>query len=445
MLGFKFLGNTHVPHRKNTAAMPAVKMPPPKEVLLPMGGQIGAPSTPVVKAGDTVKVGQLVAETAGYVSSAVHSPISGKVTKIEPYLCPNGKTVQAIRIQSDGEMTVSEEVVPPTVTDLDSFIEAVRKSGSIGLGGAGFPTAVKLDALKKGGIDTVVINAAECEPYITSDTRTMIDRIDAVKEGVLLFKSFAPTVTRIVFGIESNKAEAISSVREAMADVEGVCVTVLPSKYPQGAEKIIIHNTTGRIVPEGKLPADVGVIVINVSTLATIADYVKTGMPLVEKTLTLDGGAIANPMNVTVCVGTPIGEVIAFAGETKGEIGKVLYGGPMMGVPIRSLDEPVRKTTNAITVMTREESVKNDSTACIHCGRCVTACPMGLTPTAFSKALEIESKEDKVQRLEEYKINLCMECGCCSFVCPALRPLVQNNRLAKGVVREHHDHMKDKK
>ncbi|MBR3681376.1 MAG: electron transport complex subunit RsxC [Clostridia bacterium] len=445
MLGFKFLGNTHVPHRKNTAAMPAVKMPPPKEVLLPMGGQIGAPSTPVVKAGDTVKVGQLVAEPAGYVSSAVHSPISGKVTKIEPYLCPNGKTVQAIRIQSDGEMTVSEEVVPPTVTDLDSFIEAVRKSGSIGLGGAGFPTAVKLDALKKGGIDTVVINAAECEPYITSDTRTMIDRIDAVKEGVLLFKSFAPTVTRIVFGIESNKAEAIASVREAMADVEGVCVTVLPSKYPQGAEKIIIHNTTGRIVPEGKLPADVGVIVINVSTLATIADYVKTGMPLVEKTLTLDGGAIANPMNVTVCVGTPIGEVIAFAGETKGEIGKVLYGGPMMGVPIRSLDEPVRKTTNAITVMTREESVKNDSTACIHCGRCVTACPMGLTPTAFSKALEIESKEDKVQRLEEYKINLCMECGCCSFVCPALRPLVQNNRLAKGVVREHHDHMKDKK
>lgn len=445
MLGFKFLGNTHVPHRKNTANMPAVQMPPPTEVLLPMGGQIGAPSIPVVKAGDTVKVGQLVAEPAGYVSSAVHSPISGKVAKIEPYLCPNGKTVQAIRIVSDGEMTVSEEVVPPTVTDLDSLIEAVRKSGSIGLGGAGFPTAVKLDALKKGGIDTIVINAAECEPYITSDTRTMIDRIDSVKRGVLLFKKFAPTVTRIVFGIESNKAEAIASVREAMADIEGVCVTVLPSKYPQGAEKIIIHNTTRRIVPEGKLPADVGVIVMNVSTLAFIADYVDTGMPLVEKTLTLDGGAIANPMNVSVCVGTPIGEIIAFAGETKGEIGKVLYGGPMMGVPIRSLDEPVRKTTNAITVMTREESIKADATACIHCGRCVSACPMGLNPAALSGALEIESKEDKVQRLEDFKINLCMECGCCSFVCPALRPLVQNNRLAKGVVREYHDHMKDKK
>ena len=445
MLGFKFLGNTHVPHRKNTANMPAVKMPPPAEVLLPMGGQIGAPSTPVVKAGDTVKVGQLVATPAGYVSSTVHSPISGKVAKIEPYLCPNGKTVQAIRIISDGEMTVSEEVVPPTVTDLESFIEAVRASGVVGLGGAGFPTAVKLDALKKGIIDTIVVNAAECEPYITSDTRTMIDRIDAVKEGVLLFKKYAPTVTKIVFGIESNKPEAIKTVRDAMADVEGVCVTSLPSLYPQGAEKIIIHNTTRRIVPEGKLPADVGVVVLNVSTLAVIADYVMTGMPLVEKTLTLDGSAIKNPMNVTVCVGTPISEVIKFAGESDDEIGKVLYGGPMMGVPIQSLSEPVRKTTNAITALTREESVKGTPTACIHCGRCVTACPMGLVPTSFTKALEIESKEDKVQRLEDSKIMLCMECGCCSFVCPALRPLVQNNRLAKGVVREHHDHLKDKK
>ncbi len=445
MLGFKFLGNTHVPHRKNTADMPAVKMPPPSEVLLPMGGQIGAPSTPVVKVGDTVKVGQLVATHTGYVSSAVHSPISGKVTKIEPYLCPNGQTVSAIRILSDGEMTVSEDVVPPTVTDLDSFIEAVRNSGAVGLGGAGFPTAVKLDALKKGNIDTIVVNAAECEPYITSDTRTMIDCISSVKEGVLLFRKYAPTVTRIVFGIESNKAEAIATVRDAMSDLDGVCVTVLPSKYPQGAEKIIIHNTTRRIVPEGKLPADVGVIVLNVSTLAFIADYVRTGMPIVEKTLTLDGSAISNPMNVTVRVGTPISEVIAFAGETAAEIGKVLYGGPMMGVPIRSLDEPVRKTTNAITVFTREDSIKCDSTACIHCGRCVTACPMGLTPTAFSKALEIESKEEKVARLENDKIMLCMECGCCSFVCPALRPLVQNNRLAKGVVREYHNHLKDKK
>ena len=444
MLGFKFLGKTNVPHRKNTAAMPAVKMPPPQEVLIPMSAHIGAPSTPIVKAGDSVKVGQLIATPTGYVSVAVHSPISGKVVKVEPYLCPNGQTVNAIRIQSDGEMTVSEDVKPPVVTDLDSLIEAVRASGVVGLGGAGFPTAVKLDAIKKGVIDTVVVNAAECEPYITSDTRTMIDRIDAVKEGVLLFKKYAPSVN-IIFGIESNKPDAIASVSEAIKDLEGVSVTVLPSKYPQGAEKILIHNTTRRIVPEGKLPADVGVVVMNVTTLATVADYVKTGMPLVEKTLTLDGGAVANPMNVTVAIGTHIGDVIAFAGGTKDEVGKVLYGGPMMGVPVRSLDEPVIKTTNAITVMTRKESIEDAATACIHCGRCASACPMGLNPTIFAKSLNIESKEDKVSRLEEAKINLCMECGCCSFVCPALRPLVQNNRLAKGVVREYHAHMKDKK
>ena len=175
---------------------------------------------------------------------------------------------------------------------------------------------------------------------------------------------------------------------------------------------------------------------MNVSTLAFIADYVRTGMPLVEKTLTLDGGAVANPMNITVCVGTPIGKVIEFAGETNGEIGKVLYGGPMMGVPIRSLDEPVRKTTNAITVMTRKESIKADSTACIHCGRCVSICPMGLTPTEFSKAMSLANSADRAEKLDEWKVNLCIECGSCSYVCPAKRPLVENNRLAKADLRQ---------
>ena len=445
MLGFKFLGNTHVPHRKNTAGMPAVKMPPPEEVLLPMGGQIGTPSKPIVKAGDTVKVGQLVAEAGGYVSNVVHSPISGKVVKVEPYLCPNGQTVDAIRIQSDGLMTIHEDVKPPVITDLDSFIEAVRASGVLGLGGAGFPTAVKLDALKKGGIDTVVINAAECEPYITSDTRTMIDRIDAVVEGVNLLMTYAPTVTRVIFGIESNKKEAIASVNAAITGMEGVSVKVLPSKYPQGAEKILIHNTTGLDVPEGKLPADIGIIVMNVSTLAAIADYVKTGMPLVEKTLTVDGSAILNPMNVTVCVGTPIEKVIEFTGGVKDEIGKVLYGGPMMGVPVQSTSEPIRKTTNAITVFSRKDAISEEASHCIHCGRCVSACPMGLNPTAFWKALRVEEKAERVERLEAAKINLCMECGCCSFVCPALRPIVQNNRLAKAEVREYRSHMKNLK
>ena len=444
-MSFFKLGRAKLPHYKNTAAMPPVAIQPPKTVTIPMSQHIGAPANPVCAVGDTVYVGTLIGEASGFVSAPIHSSVSGTVKKIDQQLMANGKNGTVVVIESDGLMTPDSDIKPPVIESFADLSAAARAAGLVGLGGAGFPTSVKLDPKRLDALNTLVLNGAECEPYITSDTRTMIDRIDSVKRGVLLSKKFAPTVPRIVFGIESNKAEAIASVREAMADIEGVCVTVLPSKYPQGAEKIIIHNTTRRIVPEGKLPVDVGVIVMNVSTLAFIADYVDTGMPLVEKTLTLDGGAIANPMNVSVCVGTPIGEIIAFAGETKGEIGKVLYGGPMMGVPIRSLDEPVRKTTNAITVMTREESIKADATACIHCGRCVSACPMGLNPTAFGKALSVEDKTDRVERLEAPKINLCMECGCCSFVCPALRPIVQNNRLAKAEVREYRSHMKNLK
>lgn len=441
----RFLGNTRVPHRKNTADMPAVRMTPPSVVLLPTVQHIGAPATPIVKPGDTVKVGQKIAEAGGYVSSPIHSSVSGKVLKIENYLRPDGRTVPAIRIESDGLMTPDEQLTPPTLTDVDSFVLAVRESGIVGLGGAGFPTAVKLDAIKKGLINTVVINAAECEPYITSDTRTMLDNPELVRSGVELLLGFIPEAERVVIGIESNKEAAINAMRELFESYERVDVCVLPSKYPQGAEKVLIYNTTGRVVPEGKLPADVGVLVMNITTLANIAKYVLTGMPLVERTFTVDGSAIANPMNLIAPIGTPIGAVIEFVGGTSDEVGKVLYGGPMMGVPVQSVAEPIIKTTNAITVMSRKDSIKADSIACVHCGRCVAACPMGLNPTSFSKALEIESKEEKVGRLEENKINLCMECGCCSFVCPSLRPLVQNNRLAKTVVRTYRDHMKDKK
>ena len=440
-----FLNGVHAPHRKNTADKPAVRMTDVKAVTIPMSMHIGAPATPTVKVGDVVAIGDRIAECGGFVSVPMHASVSGKVVKITEVLLSSGAKCPAVVIESDGEMRVSESVVPPTVNSREELLSAIRESGVVGLGGAGFPTAVKLDALKKGEIHTVVVNAAECEPYITADTRTMLERIDSVKEGVLLFKKYAGTVTRVIFGIESNKKDAIEALKATVGDIEGVEICVLPAKYPQGAEKIIIHNTTRIVVPEGKLPADVGVIVINVNTLATIADYVRTGMPLVEKTFTVDGGAISAPMNVTAPVGTHIGDVLAFVGCDTEKVGKVLYGGPMMGVPVSSLDEPVMKTTNALTVMTREESIKGDATPCIHCGRCVAACPMGLNPTAFSKALEIESKEDKIARLEEYKINLCMECGCCSFVCPALRPLVQNNRLAKGVVREYRAHMKDMK
>lgn len=437
---FKLLGNTHVPHRKNTANMPAVTMPPPKEVLIHVSQHIGAPARVIVKAGDEVKLGQLIAEADGYVSAPVHASVSGKVLAVESYVVYSGQRVDAVRIESDGEMTPADTVVPPAVSDLDSFIEAVRASGSVGMGGAGFPTAVKLDAIKKGGIDTIVINGAECEPYITADTRTMLDECESIKEGIELFERFAPDVKTFVFGIESNKPECIKKLKELFADDGRVQVKALPSLYPQGAEKVLIHNTTKRIVPEGGLPADVGVTVLNVSTLAFIAKYVKTGMPLVEKTLTLDGSAVAEPKNVTVPVGTRFGDVIDFCGGLKTEIGKALYGGPMMGACAASLDEPVLKTTNAITVMSRADSLGVKESACIHCGRCVAACPHKLDPTKFARALNVDLKEDRMARLEESHVMLCMECGSCSFVCPARRPLVQNNRIAKAELRDFRAH-----
>lgn len=440
MFGFKFLGNTHIPHHKNTADMTPVKMTPPKEVLLPMSQHIGAPATPVVKVGDEVKVGQLVAEASGYVSTPIYSSVSGKVTKIDSCLLFDGRTVPAIRIESDGLMTVSDNLEPPVVNDLDSFIEAVRASGVVGLGGAGFPTAVKLDAVKNTKIHTVVINGAECEPYLTADTYTMLEDYKAIFDGVSLLEKYIPTLRRIIFGIETNKSACIRQMVRVFRDNKKVWVTPLPTTYPQGAEKVIIYNTTELIVPEGKLPADVGVLVINVTTLAALAKYIKTGMPLVEKTVTVDGSAVADPKNVIVPIGASLGDVIEFAGGLKSEAGKVIFGGPMMGRTASSLNEPVIKTTNGITVLTVKDSKMREETACIHCGRCSETCPLHLTPTTFAKALKNENVEERMAILEESCVNLCMECGCCSYGCPANIPIVQNNHLAKTALKTYKAH-----
>ena len=440
MFKFQLLGKTRIPHRKNTANMPPVRMTPPAEVCIPMDQHIGAPATPIVKVGDTVKIGQPIAEASGYVSAAIFSPVSGKVTKIEPMLRLSGQSVPAIRIANDGEMTVFEGVTPPAITDVESLVNAIRACGLVGLGGAGFPTAVKLDAVKKGQIHTVVINAAECEPYITSDARTMIDDADAVCKGIELLQRIIPEIKRYIIGIENNKPACIQKMKEIFAQNKAVSVHSLPTLYPQGAEKVLIRNTTGLTVPEGKLPADVGVIVMNVTTLATLAKFAKTGMPLIEKCVTVDGSAIQNPQNVIVPIGTPIRDLIEFTGGFAGEVGKIILGGPMTGRAISSLDEPIAKTTNAIVALSVKDSREARATACIYCGRCVDACPHGLNSTAFSKALEIENKDERMARLEEYSINLCMECGCCAYVCPAKRPLIENIRVGKAALKEYKAH-----
>ncbi len=428
------LGKARVPHKKNTAEMPAVRMPAPESVCIPMVQHIGAPSNPTVKVGDRVFVGTKIADAGGYVGAPIHSSVSGTVKKLDKFLCSNGRSCASVIIESDGEMTPDPEIKAPAVTNLDEFCDAIRASGLVGLGGAGFPTAVKLDAAKKGLLKIAVINGAECEPYITSDTRTMLDDTDYIVKGVGYLKKYLG-IGEVIFGVEKNKKAAITKLTEAFSNDASVKVTALPDTYPQGAEKILIHNTTGLIVPEGGLPSDVGCLVLNVTSLAFIAKYMETGMPLVEKRLTVDGSAIKKPMNVIAPIGTAIKDVIAFTENGTEDIAKVLYGGLMMGVAVYTLDDPILKNTNAIVALNKKDAVTPEVYPCIHCGRCVQICPMGLNPTLYARAMKVEEKAERADRLTDAKLNLCMECGCCSFVCPSRRPLVETNRLAKAELR----------
>lgn len=436
------IGRVKLPHLKSTAGLAAVRMPAPSEVFIPLMQGIGAPAVPVVKAGDSVYVGTVIGEAGGYVGAPVHSSVSGKVKKIDTYIMSNGKGYPMVIIESDGNMTPDASVKAPTVTDFESFMSAVAASGVVGLGGAGFPTAVKLDAHRRGLIKTVILNAAECEPYITSDTRTMLDLTEYVKAGINLLEGYI-SPERIIIGIEANKRECIEKLRREFASDERVSVDVLPSTYPQGAEKVLIYNTTGLTVPEGKLPSDVGCLVMNITTLTALAKYIESGMPIVEKCVTVDGSAVKEPKNVIAPIGTRVCDVIEFAGGLKCEAGKAIFGGPMMGVAMVSLDEPIMKTTNALTILDRKDSKPYKTTACIHCGRCVSACPMGLTPTVFAKAMNVPELEDRASILDGASINLCIECGSCSYVCPAKRPLVQYNKLGKADSRAYAAAMKE--
>lgn len=428
----KKLHGVHAPHRKNTAGDKPHRMPVPAVVTIPMSMHIGAPAKPVVSVGDEVKVGQMIAEAGGFVSASINASVSGKVKKIDSVLVAGGQYLPAITIEADGEQTVSEEVVPPTVTNLDEFVEAVRRSGIVGLGGAGFPTAVKLKVEHLESIEAVIINGAECEPYITSDTRTMIDDADDLWYGVELIQKYLQA-KRVIIAIEDNKPQCISIFREKCKNASGVEVKSLPSLYPQGGEKVLIYNTIGKVVPEGQLPLSVGAVVINCTTLACIAKYIKTGMPLVEKCVTVDGSAVCHPKNVIAPVGTPLKDVFEFCGGFKKPPKKVLYGGPMMGIAVPDLEVPILKNTNAVVAFSEEDAEIPEPTACIRCGRCIEHCPLSLMPADIESAYKAKNPE----MLGVLKVNLCMECGCCSYVCPARRPLVQVNKLSKGMLKEY--------
>ena len=424
------LKGVRVPHRKHTDGMTAVKMDAPKIVTLPMSMHIGKPAVPVVKVGEHVDVGTLIAEQDGFVSSPVYATVSGTVKKIEEMLLAGGNTAQAVVIESDGAMTASESVQAPKVESKEDLIEAIKKSGIVGLGGAGFPTYVKFN-VEPSRIEELVINGAECEPYITSDSITMVERAEDIATAIAAMEKHLG-VKKVILGIEKNKAKAIECMRKLEEKDPCFKVCVLDDKYPQGGEKVLIYHTTGKTVPAGKLPIDVGCIVCNSTTMATIGQYLKTGMPLVEKCVTVDGSAVQNPQNVIVPIGTPLRDVFEFCGGFKAEPGKVLYGGPMMGIAVPNLDVPVLKNTNALVALDEKEAAPAKTTACIRCGACANHCPFKLNPAAIAKAY----KNDDMETLAELRVDICMECGCCSFICPANRPLVQTNKLAKAALRE---------
>lgn len=421
------LNGVKVPQRKNTADMSAIKMPAPKTVTLLTAMHIGKPAKPVVKAGDQVFVGTLVAEQDGFISSPVYSTVSGTVKSIEDTVLSNGKFAPAIKIESDGEMTPDESIAVPQVNSKEDFIETVKKSGIVGLGGAGFPTYVKFATDKK--IDTLIINGMECEPYITRDSLIMTERADDILLAIETADKYFG-FDKVIISVENNEPSAIAKMKELTTKNNKIQVKVLPSIYPQGAEKVVVYNTVGRVISAGQLPADVGCIVCNSTTMANIGLYLKTGMPLVETMITVDGGAVKEPKNVIAAIGTPIGEVFDFCGGFTCDPEKVIYGGPMMGVAVPDLTVPVLKQTNALIAFNKKETKTAKTTACIRCGKCTNSCPLGINPAAIAKAY----KDKDAEKLEKLGADICMLCGCCAYVCPAKRPLVDTNRLSKNLL-----------
>ncbi len=423
-----------VPHRKHTNDAETVDMPVPAAVSICMQQHIGAPCIPVVKPGQVVFVGQVIGDSDQYVSAPIHSSVSGKVKKIDTLLMPNGAKAQTVIIETDGKQTPDPSITPPVIKNHEDLIKAVRASGLVGLGGAGFPAHVKLSPKSKEGIDTLIINAAECEPYITADVREIIENSWDVMSGIYTVSDLLG-VKQALIAIEDNKPEAIKIMENIASKDDGhgdiVKVKVLPSRYPQGAEKVLIQACTGRQVPPGKLPADVGVVVMNVASVAALSRYLKNGMPLVTKRLTIDGSAIKEPKNVRVPIGALVKDVIEFCGGYKEAPAKLLYGGPMMGTALSNDQMPVMKQNNAILAFNRQEAESLEPGPCIRCGRCVNACPMSLMPTKLEQA----SIHNKVEDLKKYNVNVCMECGCCSYVCPANRRLVQSIRVGKVLIR----------
>lgn len=427
-------GGVKVEHHKQTAECETVRMPVPATVTLPMQQHIGAPCTPTVKKGDHVDVGQVIGDSEQYLSVPIHASVSGTVTAVTDVKLANGRTAPAVTIESDGEQTLFAGIEPPRVETKEELVKAIRASGLVGLGGAGFPSFVKLTVSPDKPIDTLVVNAAECEPYITVDYRECVENSWDVMSGVYTLAELYG-FSRVIIAVEDNKPEAIRILKSiADKDIDHgnvVRLMTLKSRYPQGAEKMMVLSATGRRVPAGKLPADVGCIVMNVASVAFVSRYLKTGKPLTSRSVTVSGDCVKNPMNLRVPVGTSLREIVDFCGGFTEPPAKILSGGPMMGTAVVDMNAPLLKSNNAILAFSAKSAEAKPRTDCIRCGRCHSACPMGLVPTNIERA----ALRGDADALKAMGAMVCMECGSCAYSCPAGKPLVQYMRLAKDVIR----------
>lgn len=428
----KHLPSIHVKHHKNTANVETAIMPIPDVVKIDMSQSIGAPCKPLVQKGDKVKVGQKIGDTDAFVSAPVHSSVSGTVKDIIQVTGNMGRPETLVVIETDKNQEVSEEVKPPKADTFEEFIAGVRASGVVGLGGASFPTHIKLNPKNLEECDTLIVNGAECEPFITADNRIMVEDGQIVASGMRLIMDHL-NLKHGYIGIEDNKPDAIENMKKIFENngYTDMSVFPLPSSYPKGAERVLLYEITGKTMDAGVLPADLGVILDNVTTVAAIAEYFNTGMPLVRRRVTVDGDAVKEPKNVFVPVGTQVADVAEFCGGYKREPKKIILGGPMMGRAINSDSVPTMKNTGSILLFGNESAQVKEETACINCGRCHTACPFGLMPMIFAEAYERKDAD----RLNDFRIMQCMSCGSCSYVCPARRPLSFTNTLAKSFVK----------
>jgi H+/Na+-translocating ferredoxin:NAD+ oxidoreductase subunit C len=410
------------------------RMPFVDEYTLPLGQHIGAPSKAIVVKGQQVKRGQKVAEAVGFVSVALHSPVDGVVSEIGIFDTPKGQVLPGIKIKTDPYSTQRTDQKPVDLESLDArgFITAIQNAGVVGLGGAAFPSHVKFSIPEGKSCKYIMLNGCECEPFLTADHRTMLEYPEAIVDGLLILNRYL-NAEKAYIAIEINKPDAIEVLSNIAATSDfPIEVVPLEVKYPQGAEKMMIAAILGSEVPSGKLPLDLDVLVVNVGTIKAVSEYFRTGIPLIERIVTVTGTAIKNPANVLVPIGTSMREVIDLCGGLTDDAARILLGGPMMGSVQKSLDVPVLKGTSGILALTPNEVKDFNEYSCVRCGRCVDACPLFLNPSMMG----LLAKKGLWDEMAEYNVMDCFECGSCSYVCPSGIPLVQSFRVAKGILRE---------